>query len=95
MVERQDLAYKLFAGMNLTPAPEDMGDLNREIYRVLCRETHARPRLDSFALKRDASGISVRIEPRDATKSKAVVVESTRLSVLETRTALLWRRQKN
>jgi hypothetical protein len=48
MTQRQHRAYVLFAAQNGKGSPADTAELNQAMYKVLCRETHAGPRFDSF-----------------------------------------------
>jgi len=70
----------------------DSAATNAQLYAALCRETHARPRLEVAAVHHSADG-SLRIDsvPRDLAKASACVLLSASLSAQEAMLALAWR----
>jgi len=93
MAARQHRAYSLFAAQTGGKTAETE-ELNKNMYRVLCREAHARPRLDSFGVIHDRVRATVRIDilPRDLERARRVVAASTQLAVEETSLSLRWQR---
>jgi hypothetical protein len=93
MTVRQHRAYTLFAAAKGKKFPAETTELNRAIYQALCRETHARPRLDSFGVLRDDNGmLLVHVLPRNLEKAKYAVIAGTEICVQEAATALRWQR---
>lgn len=67
---------------------------NEMIYKVLCREAHARPRFESFRIDHDPTQGAVRFysPPRNPEQVRRAVTGGTELSIGETVAALRWRR---
>lgn len=61
MSRRHDRSYSLFAASNSKDFSEDSADLNDKMYQALCRETHVRPRLDSFGVIHDRYDIAFKM----------------------------------
>jgi hypothetical protein len=92
---RQLRGYTLFATVSggTAPAPQDLADLNKAMYRVLCHETHAHPRMHSFRFRRMDDGlIEVLSEDRDAEGSRRSIASCVEMAVEETATSLRWQR---
>ncbi len=96
MTARQHRAYELFSAADGGAAPADTVILNHKMYEVLCRETHVRPRLESFGIIHDRENDTIRIDilPRNAKTARRSVVGGTELSIAEGITALRWQRQQ-
>ena len=64
---RHHRAYELMAAKNGGSDPVATSELNQNMYLVLCRESHARPRLDSIAFAHEtAKGVvHVQLSARD------------------------------
>lgn len=94
MTLRQHCAYTLFAASGSKKFLVNTAELNKAMYQTLCRETHARPRLDSFGVihDRDRGTVSVVISPRNLEKARYAVKAGTELSIQEAVAALRWQR---
>jgi hypothetical protein len=94
LTHRQHRAYVLFAAKNGAGDPAATSELNQNMYLALCRETHARPRLDSIGfLHEPAQGtIQVHLPARNREAARRAVTSGTELSVAETIAALRWQR---
>jgi hypothetical protein len=94
LTPRQHRAYSLFAAKNGRGAPAETAELNQNMYKALCRETHARPRLDCFRVIHDrARGtVHVRLQPRNLDQARYGVMAGTELSISETIASLRWQR---
>lgn len=93
LAERQSQAYELFARDTGGSASSESLKINRSLYRTLCRETHAHPRLDSFGLVgTSADGYKLNVAPRDLDVARRVVLKSTDISLTESAAALRWQR---
>jgi hypothetical protein len=94
LTRRQHRAYIVFAAKNSRSIPAETMEINQSMYMALCRETHARPRLDSFGILHDrARGtIRVQLQTRNLEQARHAVRAGTELSVSETVAALRWQR---
>jgi hypothetical protein len=94
MTLRQHRAYAVFAARGTSGVPGESAELNQNMYLALCRETHARPRLDSFGivLDRARGTIRVQLETRSLEQARHAVSAGTELSVAETIAAVRWQR---
>ena len=94
MIPRQQRAYEIFAENGGTSAFAETAELNQGIYQVLCRETHARPRLDTFSVIHDQARDTIRLQvkARNPEQARHAVTNGTELSISETAAALRWRR---
>jgi hypothetical protein len=94
MAVRQHAAYALFAAAGGRSSPPETAQMNQVIYQTLCRETHARPRLDSIRIShnRGSGSVQVQLEPRSPGSARMAVLAGTDLSVRETVAALRWQR---
>jgi len=91
---RHHRSYTLFAEKNGNVASPDSAELNEKMYRALCRETHVRPRLDSFGVIHNSTDNTVRIDilPRNLDRARRAVVGGTELAISEGIAALRWQR---
>jgi hypothetical protein len=96
MARRHHLAYAVFGANGGNPLALDSAELNEKLYQALCRETHVRPRLDSFAVVHDRAANTIRIDiaPRNLERARSAVVAGTELSISEGITALRWQRAR-
>ena len=94
MATRQHQAYELFAQVTGGRVSDDTAAVNRAMYEVLCRETHAHPRLDSFGIQVDQSGERIRIDrlPRDLKAASVAIMGGTEMATMETVLAVRWQR---
>jgi hypothetical protein len=94
MTARQHAAYGLFAASGARAIPTDTAAVNQAMYEALCHETHAHPRLESFAIIRDASSESIKIDrlPRNMQSARVAVMGGTELAVWEAALGLRWQR---
>jgi hypothetical protein len=94
MTSRQHRAYTVFAATGARGVPAESAQLNQNMYKVLSRETHARPRLDSFGIVRDPTKgtLRVQLQTRNLEQARRAVRAGAELSVSETIAALRWQR---
>jgi hypothetical protein len=94
MSRRHDRSYTLFARSNGNSFSAASADLNEKMYQALCRETHVRPRLDSFGVIHNRSDNTVRIDilPRNLEGARNALIGGTELAVHEGVAALRWQR---
>jgi hypothetical protein len=94
MSDRHHRSYTLLATKGGNVMPADTAELNEKMYRVLCRETHVRPRLDSFGVIHNSADNTVRIDilPRNLDRARRAVVGGTELAISEGVAALRWQR---
>jgi hypothetical protein len=92
MTFRQHRAYTLFAASGGKTFQANSAELNQAMYQALCRETHARPRLDSFGVIHDRGTVQVVISPRNLEQARYAVTAGTELCVQEGVAALRWQR---
>lgn len=93
LTARQHRAYEMFGANKATEDLSQTAEINKRIYRTLCREAHARPRLDSIAIpgNEDLGTIKVVFQARNAENSRRAVTNGTDLSLHEMITVLRWR----
>ena len=94
LLPRQHRAYEILAASAHKRVLAETRAVNEMIYKVLCRETHARPRIESFRINHDPARGTVRfsLSPRNVEQARRAVTGGTELSVGETVAALRWRR---
>ena len=82
MTIRQDRAYRLMQAQSGAALP-DSTETNNTIYKVLCRETHARPRLDSmkFEINRERNMVEVSLPERSIEGARQAVLSGVEISV--------------
>jgi hypothetical protein len=91
---RQHAAYELFAASGTRAITRDSAGVNQAMYEVLCHETHAHPRLESFGIIQDASRQTIKVDrlPRDLQVARSAVIGGTELAVWEAALGLRWQR---
>ena len=94
MSHRQHRAYALFAASSGKDLSAESAEINERMYQVLCRETHVRPRLDSFGFIHDRARETIQIDilPRNLDQARNAVVGGTEFSIWEGVAALRWQR---
>lgn len=94
LLPRQHRAYELLAASAHKHISAKTEEVNDTIYRVLCREAHARPRLESFRIEHDTARDTVQFHllPRNPDQARHAVANGTELSISEAVAALRWRR---
>ena len=77
--------YELLARVLGNRVPSDSVDLNRSLYTALSRETHARWRLDAFAVSHQPGGtIQVHFQARNTDASRRSVLGTVESALFET-----------
>jgi hypothetical protein len=91
---RQHRAYDILAASTGAATSANGAKLNQSMYEVLCHETHAHPRLDSFGVIHDRTHDTIRIDrlPRDMERARVAVETGTELAVREATLGLRWQR---
>ena len=92
---RQLRAYTLFAASTggKAPAPQDLARVNTGMYRLLCHETHAHPRVHSFKFRPTSDGfIEVVPEDRNAEHARRAIAGCVAVALAETAMSLRWKR---
>lgn len=91
---RHHRSYALFAASNDNVLSSETVKLNEKMYQILCRETHVRPRLDSFGVIHNRTDNTVRIDilPRHLEKARSAVLGGTESAISEGIAALRWQR---
>lgn len=94
MSQRHHRSYQLLAARTGGALPADTAGLNDKIYQALCRETHVRPRLDSFGLIHNKvdNTVTLDILPRNLAQARSAIINGTELAVSEAVVALKWQR---
>ncbi len=94
MTARQHAAYGLFVASGARAITGDTAAVNQAMYEVLCHETHAHPRLESFGIIQDASSDTIKLDrlPRNMQAARDAVVGGTELAVWEAALGLRWQR---
>jgi hypothetical protein len=92
MTSRQRRAYEMFAAATAGRVPADTSATNEAMYKVLCHETHAHPRLKQFEIRVDGRGVQFIRRLRDADGARRSVTGATELAVMESINALRWQR---
>jgi hypothetical protein len=92
---RQLRAYTVFAASSggTAPAADDLAEANKAMYRILCHETHAHPRVHTFRFRRMDDGfVELVPEDRDAEVARRSVAGCVEVAVGETAMSLRWQR---
>jgi hypothetical protein len=94
MAARQHAAYELFAASGARSISADSATVNQAMYQVLCHETHAHPRLESFGIIRDDESEIIKVDrrPRNLQVARKAVMGGTELAVWEAVLGLRWQR---
>jgi hypothetical protein len=94
MTVRQHAAYELFAASGARSISTDSATVNQAMYQVLCHETHAHPRLESFGIIRDAGSEFIKIDRlrRNPQVARTAVTGGAEMAVWEATLGLRWQR---
>jgi hypothetical protein len=94
MTARQHTAYELFAASDARAITGDSAAVNQAMYEILCHETHAHPRLESFGIIRDSASETIKVDrlPRNLQAARNAVMGGTELAVWEAALGLRWQR---
>jgi hypothetical protein len=93
VVNELEKRYDLLAPVFGKRLSADSVRLNRGIYSALSRETHARWRLDAFAIQHSADGtIAVHVKDRNAVANIEAIRSSVETSLIETLVATAYQR---
>ena len=93
--DRQLRAYTLFSASSggTAPPPQGLADVNKAMYRVLCHETHAHPRMHSPKFRQqDDRLIEVVPEDRDDEVARRSIAGCVEVALGETAMSLRWQR---
>ena len=94
MTARQHAAYELFARSRGQKIQTNSAAVNQAMYEVLCHETHAHPRLESYGMIRETGSRTIRVDrlTRNLEGARKVVLGGTELAVAEAVMGLRWQR---
>lgn len=92
MTQRHSRAYELFAADTGGWIPVDTAATNDAMYKILCHETHANPRLALFEVHVEGHDARVIRKLREAEPARRSVMGATELALMEAVNALRWQR---
>jgi hypothetical protein len=94
MTARQHAAYELFARSRGQRIQTNSAEVNQKMYEVLCHETHAHPRLESYGIIRETGSQTIRVDrlTRNLQGARKAVLGGTELAVAEAILGLRWQR---
>ncbi|HAF22684.1 MAG TPA: hypothetical protein DCK93_07175 [Blastocatellia bacterium] len=92
LAEAVDHAYATLTKFYGSEMPSDLAEINRRVYRVLCRDTHACVRFEPSTIRIDSEGfVEVLERPRERSEIEKGVRSGLASSLKETTSALEYR----